>query len=360
MITAMTSKTASISTAGTDEPLDAMVRVRGLTKSFVERKSWAQLVRRPFARSARVTVVDGVSFDVRPAEFFGLLGANGAGKTTLFRMLAAQLLPDSGSATIAGCDVVQDPRAVRRLLTPVVADERSLNWRLTARENLELFAALYAVEPGEVAQRVDELLATVELDSAGTKMVGTFSSGMKQRLLIARALLPRPKVLLLDEPTRSLDPISARRFRQFLREEIAGRQGCTVLLATHSAEEAFELCNRVAVLDRGRVLAVGRVEELMDQVRDDRYRVTVRESQTESAMRLAGRHAGADPVLLGPRDAPGWTVLEVSISGGADGAADMVASLTRAGIDVAGMEYRSLTLADLLERIVAARKEHHA
>src|SRR5690606_12283158 len=192
------------------------------------RRTWRQMLRQPFGRSERATVVDNVSFEVQKGEFFGLLGANGAGKTTLFRILAARLLPDTGTATVAGTDVVKDPARTRALLTPVVTDERSLHWRLSARENLELFAALFGLRGAAADARIDQLLASVELDDAGDKMVGTFSSGMKQRLLIARALLGQPRVLLLDEPTRSLDPISARRFRRFLREEITGRQGCTV------------------------------------------------------------------------------------------------------------------------------------
>src|SRR5690606_10731394 len=164
---------------------------------------------RPWHRPEPVTVVDHVSFDVNTAEFFGLLGANGAGKTTLFRMLGTQLLPDGGTAQIDGRDIVRESRAVRELLTPVVADERSLNWRLTASENLDLFATLYGIPREQRRARVRELLERVELHEAGSKMVGTFSSGMKQRLLIARALLPNPRVLLLDEPTRSLDAVSA-------------------------------------------------------------------------------------------------------------------------------------------------------
>ena len=331
---------------------EAIVSVRSLSKAFPVRRSWGEFLARPWRRPERVTVVDRVSFEVRPAEFFGLLGANGAGKTTLFRMLSTQLLPDSGTALVAGCDILRNPREVRERLTPVVADERSLNWRLTARENLELFAALYGVPRNQVRGRVTELLEAVELHEAGSKMVGTFSSGMKQRLLIARALLPRPRVLLLDEPTRSLDPISARRFRQFLREEIAGRQGCTVLLATHSAEEAFDLCDRVAVLDRGRLLAVGPVEALMGEVRDDRYRLTIRTAQVDTAVRTLDSSGLTEAQLLEGRGPEGWTVVELSIPGGPDGAADAVARLSRAGVDVAGVEHRALTLADLLERIV--------
>ena len=344
-------RSASVDTSS-EAAADAVLSVRGLTKTFPVRRGWVDTLRRPFARAERTTVVDDVSFDVGRAEFFGLLGANGAGKTTLFRMLGTQLLPDSGTATIAGADVVRSPHAVRRLLTPVVADERSLNWRLTARENLELFAVLYGVARDRMASRVAELLETVELHDTGSKMVGTFSSGMKQRLLIARALLPQPRVLLLDEPTRSLDPVSARRFRRFLQEEIAGRQQCTVLLATHNAEEAFELCNRVAVLDRGKLLAIGGVDELMGQVRDDRYLLTLRATQHDAAIRLLERSPAHGVRVLHDRGAPGWSVLELQVPGGADGAAAIVSRLAGTGMDVAGLEHRAVTLADLLERIV--------
>ena len=153
-----------------------------------------------------MTALDDVSLEIPQGEFLGLLGPNGAGKTTLFKMLATLILPDHGSATVEGYDVVSDPVSVRSVLTPVIADERSLNWRLTARENLDLYAVLYEVPRSERKRRVETVLANVGLEHVGEKMAGAFSSGMRQRLLIARALLARPKVLLLDEPTRSLDP----------------------------------------------------------------------------------------------------------------------------------------------------------
>src|SRR5690606_18778756 len=140
-----------------------VVRVEALTKSFPVRRTWREILTAPFTAAERTRAVDGVAFEVGAAEFFGLLGANGAGKTTLFKMLATHLLPDSGSAWVAGHDVVSEPEAVRRVLTPVVADERSLNWRLTARENLDLFAALYGLRGTAATSRVTELLETVEL-----------------------------------------------------------------------------------------------------------------------------------------------------------------------------------------------------
>lgn len=347
---------------GTDRSLRAQpstVRVDRLTKAFPVHRSWREVVAHPLQRAERTTVVDSVSFEVGASEFFGLLGVNGAGKSTLFRMLGTQLLPDSGTAVIGGYDIVREPRAVRGLLTPVVADERSLNWRLSARENLELFAELYRLPRRRVVTRINEVLEAVELKSTGARMVGTFSSGMKQRLLIARALLPQPQVLLLDEPTRSLDPLSARRFRQFLRQEIADRQGCTVLLATHSAEEAFELCDRIAVLDRGRLLAVGRVQELMGEVQDHRYRLTVRGTQLESVRRTleaAGIQVFRPEAEQGEESS--WCIIEVAIDGGAEGVAAAVSRLASSGFHLSGVEHRPITLADLLERVVARKKEH--
>ena len=335
--------------------LRSIVRVSGLTKSFPARRSWKQLVLRPWERERRVTVVEDVSFDVHTGELFGLVGANGAGKTTLFRMLAAQLIPDGGSAVVDGCDVVADPRGVHARLTPVGTDERSLNWRLTARQNLELFAALYRVDRREVRGRIDDLLRTVGLDDARGKMVGTFSSGMKQRLLIARALLARPRVLLLDEPTRSLDPISARQLREFLRDEIVGRQGCTVLLATHSPEEAFELCDRVAILERGRLLASGRMRDLMGEVSDDRYELEVRTIHVGAATRLIAG-SGHEHEVAADSAAVDWATLRVRIPGGPDGAAEVFSHLASAGVHVARFQRLDLTLADLIERIVQRRQ----
>src|SRR5690606_27038464 len=152
---------------------------------------------------------------------------------------ATLVTPDHGTVRVEGLDVVRDAAAVRRALVPVVADERSLRWRLNAYENLRLYAVLYRVPAARLRSRIQEVLEVVGLEATGHKMVGQFSSGMRQRLLVARALLSSPRVLLLDEPTRGLDPLSARALRAFLKDDLCRRQGRTVLLATHNAEEAF-------------------------------------------------------------------------------------------------------------------------
>jgi len=329
---------------------EVVVSIRGLTKRFPVARTWAESIRAP-GRREWVTVVDNVDLDVVRGEFFGLLGPNGAGKTTLFKMLSTLVLPDSGAATVEGLDIERDAKRIRTVLVPVVPEERSVNWRLSARENLAVYAALHGFRGRALWDRVDQLLAVVELDDAGHKMVGRFSSGMRQRLLLARTLLGKPKVLLLDEPTRSLDPVSARRFRQFLREEIAGKQGCTVLLATHNAEEALELCDRVGVLHRGRLLAVGQAEDLSRRLGDPRYRLLTRRPVPPAVERLFRQDDGAGP-RTSPPDPDGWVTVEFAIPGGNAEVAATVARLAAAGAEIARFERVSFALADLIEGIV--------
>ncbi len=324
----------------------------GLSKRFPIARTWAQAARRPFNREYADSVRN-VSFSVARGEFFGLLGPNGAGKTTLFKLLSTAITPDSGTATVDGFDVVRDPAEVRRRLTPVLANERSLNWRLSARENLNLFAALYGFHGAAARSRIDEVLAAVELSHVGEKMVANFSSGMKQRLSIARALISEPAVLLLDEPTRSLDPVSARNFRTFLREDIAGRRGCTVLLATHSSDEALGLCDRVAVLNRGELLAMGTSDELLRRFGDERYRLWTTSPDHRALAALA--HEGiAVSWDRGEPSEDGWWRVQLQLRGDLQRASQVLERLVQAGVPIARFEHVALSLGDLIERVVGA------
>jgi ABC-2 type transport system ATP-binding protein len=194
--------------------------------------------------------LDGITFDVNPGEVFGFLGPNGAGKTTAIRILTGQLRPTAGRAEVLGCDVVTQ----RDRLKPqvgVVFEHQNVYERLSARDNLLFTARLYGVD----RRRIEETLAQVGLADRAHEPVKQFSNGMRQRLLIARALLPEPKVLFLDEPTRGLDPNVARDIRHF----VAGlaQSGVTVFLTTHYMEEADRLAQRVAILHQGRIVALG-------------------------------------------------------------------------------------------------------
>lgn len=202
-----------------------------------------------------IHAVDDVSFTVAAGEVFGLLGHNGAGKTTTIRMLTGRTRATSGRAVIGGYDVVSDFDRIKPLIN-LVFEEQNLYERLSGRDNMRLFADLY----GQPAARADDLLKLVGLSDAVSRRVKTYSSGMKQRLLVARALINEPQVLFLDEPTRGLDPASARELRQIIARLSA--QGTTVFLTTHYMEEADELCHRVAFLSRGKIVALDTPREL--------------------------------------------------------------------------------------------------
>jgi len=330
----------------------ASVRVTGLTKRFPARRSWRELLRRPF-ETTWVTSVDRVTFEVARGEFFGLLGPNGAGKTTLLKMLATFVTPDEGQAEVEGIDVAESPGAARAVVVPVIASERSLYWRLTARQNLQLFARLWRVPASTIDARVEEVLAIVDLRDTGAKLVGQFSSGMMQRLLIARALLADPRVLLLDEPTRSLDPVSARAFRRFLREELAERRQCAVIIATHSAEEAFDLCDRVAVLDRGRLLALGAASQLARSLAGNRYVVwTTAPSHPLLVSRHVREELDAESAPVAVSDLEGWTPVVIDVPGGAAAASDLLRHMVAEGVAIAAMERVPVSLAALIDNVV--------
>jgi ABC-2 type transport system ATP-binding protein len=193
--------------------------------------------------------VDNISFSVEAGEIFGFLGHNGAGKTTTIRMLSGQLLPTSGRARVAGCDVVTEQQRLKPLIG-VVSEHQNLYERMSGRENLEFAARLY----GQDVRRIDQTLDQVGLADRAKDKVRNYSNGMKQRLLIARALLHRPQLIFLDEPTRGLDPVVGREIRRLILD--LSQQGVTVFLTTHYMEEADQLCHRVAFLSDGKMVAL--------------------------------------------------------------------------------------------------------
>ena len=214
-------------------------------------------------RFGEKNAVDGLTLDVHAGEIFGFLGHNGAGKTTTVRLLNGVLEPTSGAANVLGLDTQTDGPAVRAR-TGVLTETPSLDERLTARDNLSFYADLYSIPRGDVAGRVHSVLTEFELADRADEKVGGYSKGMKQRLALARALLHRPEVLFLDEPTAALDPVATRHVHTLV-ENLARREGCTVFLCTHNLVEAQKLCNRVAVMEQGRLVALGTPSELTRQ-----------------------------------------------------------------------------------------------
>jgi ABC-2 type transport system ATP-binding protein len=199
-----------------------------------------------------VPAVQSLDLALPQGALLGILGPNGAGKTTLLKLLATLLLPTSGRLIVGGVDALRDPRRARARVGLVTGDERSFYWRLTGRQNLAFFGALYAIEPRRARHRAGELAAALGIAEVLDAPVDTYSSGMRQRLALARGLLHDPALLLLDEPTRSLDPEAAASLRQMIAR-LARQGGHTVVLVTHAPEEARALCTHVGTMREGRL-----------------------------------------------------------------------------------------------------------
>jgi ABC-2 type transport system ATP-binding protein len=220
------------------EKMDGIaIKTDGLTKKFGD-----------------FTAVDHISFDVKKGEIFGFLGPNGAGKSTTIRMLCTLSRPTAGSATVAGFDVMKEDSSVREHIG-LVSEKMIMYDRLTARENLRLFGQLYNLQKEELEKRIDELLAFVRMTEWGDHQIRTYSTGMKQRINVIRALLNHPEILFLDEPTLGLDPQSTNEIRELTRK-INADEKTTIILTTHMMTEADMLCNRIGIIDKGKIVAL--------------------------------------------------------------------------------------------------------
>lgn len=247
-----------------------------LSKTYQQPQGWRRAVRTP-----PVTAVQDISLTVPGGELFGLLGPNGAGKTTLVKMLCTLLRPTAGTAVVAG-HALKESGAIRAAVGLVVSDERSFYWRLTAQQNLDFFAALYGLRGAAARQRIQTVLAEVQLTEVAERRFSSFSSGMRQRLAIARALLHRPQILFLDEPSRSLDPTATQKLHDLilrLRQE----QGMTIFLITHDLAEAEKLCDRVALLHQGQIQAIGHPDTLRRTLRPQ-WQYTVQVGPMDTAV----------------------------------------------------------------------------
>ncbi|HZD09797.1 MAG TPA: ABC transporter ATP-binding protein [Candidatus Binatia bacterium] len=239
--------------------MDAAIETHQLSKQFKRSGRWQRLARRTPA-----SAVSDVSLRIEKGELFGLLGPNGAGKTTLVKMLCTLVLPTRGRATVAGFPL-RRAAEIRAAVGLMVTDDRSFYWRLTGRENLRFFAALHRIHGAAAHRRVDEVLEQVAMEHHADRRFSDYSTGMKQRIALARCLLHRPRILFLDEPSRSLDPVATQRLHDLLQRLIVERD-VTIFLITHDLSEAEKLCSRVAVMNRGRIRIVGQPGEMRRQL----------------------------------------------------------------------------------------------
>ena len=282
--------------------MDLAISIQNLSKTYpVSFRRLRAFFRRPVKEP--VEALRDVSFDVNTGEIFGLIGRNGAGKTTLTKIVATLVQPTTGSVSVRGHDSVDDDEHVRREIGLSTAEERSFYWRLTAEQNLMFFARLHGLSDRAARQRIKELFERLELEEVSRRRFGELSTGNKQRLAVARAMLSSPPVLLFDEPTRSLDPLAAARMREMIRSLAQQDPPITILFTSHNLAEVETLCERVAIISRGQIRAIdtprnlreltsgsemvhitlsnGEKISLTRQHNDDRLDETIRKLQSE-------------------------------------------------------------------------------
>lgn len=327
------------------------IEVSDLVMQFPAQQGWRALYKREPGKFA----LRGIDLSVSRGEIFGLLGPNGAGKTTLVKILSTLTIPTAGKATVAGLDVVKNSLDVRSKIGVVYGDERTLYWRLSGLDNLLFYAALYHIPPKLARSRALELLDMVGLSGAAHTRVHHYSSGMKQRASIARGLLNDPEILIMDEPTRSLDPIAAMELRQLVKDRVINSHR-TVLIATNIMAEAEFLCDRVAFIDQGQIQMVGEIDYLRRVLEsEEMYDVTV------------GRFSKR--LLRAVRDLPGIHSaeaghlyddvyrLELNVDSEAIAVPDIIRMIVAGGGDVWACGRRKLTL-DEMFRLVVAKSQH--
>jgi ABC-2 type transport system ATP-binding protein len=298
-----------------------------------------------------VVAVDDVSFEVQPGELFGLLGPNGAGKTTTVKMLTTLLIPTSGNVSILGHDVVRDAEAIRPRIGFIFGGERGLYWRLSAIDNLRYFAALYQLDAETTKKRIPYLLELVGLSDRAKEKVEGYSRGMKQRLHIARTLLHDPEMLFLDEPSIGLDPVAAREMRQTILDLQSQKK--TILLTTHYMFEADTLCQRIGVINHGRIIALDTPEGLKKHVQD----LSVIEIEVfgvpDATLDRIRALPGIDAVSIENRDQK--QALLVQSPRGSAAVSDLMSALK--DVRVGAVVVREPTLEDAYVRLVGGANE---
>lgn len=294
-----------------------------------------------------VTAVNKVNIKVEKGELFGLIGPNGAGKTTLIKTLCTLLLPTSGEAFVNGYDVLRDENQVKASIGFVSGEERSFYWRLTGRQNLRFFASLGNLFGERREKRVDYVLERVGLGEVADNMVYSYSSGMKQRLAIARGLLTNPSLLFLDEPTKSIDPLAARDLKQFIRQELVDKEGRTVFLTSHRLEEVETLCDRFAILNQGKVTFYGTLAELRRSLRLEEHYILRLRGLTRSGVIRAVDKNSLKQVSIDCDGESGGIIVGFTFPNGNNLLSKLIGDVTALGATVLSCERKELKLEDM-------------
>ncbi|HZE88490.1 MAG TPA: ABC transporter ATP-binding protein [Verrucomicrobiae bacterium] len=333
------------------------IEIENLGKVFRKRRSIGQTILHPFEAAGEVRALDGVSFSVRSGEIFGLLGPNGAGKTTLLKILSCLVSPTSGFARVQGHDTAFDEHRVKSAIGLVTSDERSFYWRLTGRENLHFFASIYNVPRDRIRPRCQELLQKMEMAPRADQPFMEYSTGTKQRLAIARALLHDPPVIFMDEPTRSLDPTAAKHLREFVVGTLNRKEGKTVLLATHNLPEAEALCSRLVILHLAKVRRFGTMEEVRSwETSRERYAIEIAGLSAtrileggDRALSFAG--CALEVRAAGPGSPADRVVVDARVDAGGAALTELLRRLLAAGGTIVSCSRREASLQEVFDLV---------
>ncbi|MDA1279395.1 MAG: ABC transporter ATP-binding protein [Chloroflexi bacterium] len=332
-----------------------MIEVKNLRKEFKQNRADAGLLRMLFGRvpSETVTALEDVTFNVEEGEFYSLLGRNGAGKTTTIKVICTLLLADSGTVTVGGHDVERESSSVRAMLGVSIRGERSVYWRLSGRQNLAYFGRLYDVKGAALRNRIEEIGEIVGLSERLDDYVERYSMGMKQRLAIGCALIHRPRVLLLDEPTIGLDAASARDFRDFISHELRARENVTILYTTHYMHEAEEMSDRIGIVNHGRIVAEGTPSKIIGMVPGNSVVTIDAKNAVNIDLSTLSALDSIERVHAESLDSGSSKIRIEAVVGTEVPVADVVHRLTSLGAEIGNLSVSRPTLEDAFLRLTA-------
>ena len=329
--------------------MEYAIETFNLTKKFIPPKGFIGLLH-PLKKK-EVLALDDVNLKIRKGDLFGILGPNGAGKTTLIKVLCTLILPTCGTAYVNGYDVTKEEEGVKASIGLVTGEERSFYWRLTGRQNMIFFASLHTFSSASVAQkRVNDVLNFVGLEDKADDKFHSYSTGMKQKMAIARGLLNEPEILLMDEPTKSLDPGAAQNLREFIKERLVKEQGKTVFLSTHHLEEAEQICDRIAIINKGTIKAYGTLNELRDMIeKREIYVITVKNLSNSVPDQLRDLNGVNDLSTHASSDA---VTLEIQLSNTESVLPQIIATIVNSGGEIHACSTKEIVINDIFSQLI--------
>jgi ABC-2 type transport system ATP-binding protein len=336
-------------------PISFAIETENVSKKFKITKRYRELFFHPFKKDG-ITAIENITIQVKKGEIFGLLGPNGAGKTTLIKILSTLISPTSGSVFINGDNLRYHENEIKKIIGYITSEERSFYWRLTGRQNLIFFAALFNLSRNEAKYKIDSVLQLLDLKDQADRSFMTYSTGIKQKMAIARGLLSNPEILLMDEPTRSLDPYAARKIQDFIKKKVVFEEGKTVFLATHNLLEAEYLCDRLAIINKGHIIACGGTQEIKKLLnKKEKYHIIIKNYHSVIHHRLSQMN-GLSIKVIQLEDESKSTLLKVELVD-KKMIADLVAFLVNSGAKIFSCSPQDMSLSEIFSAMMEDNKE---